>query len=172
MIASKLKQRFVRPLLVVLGSTALAACATVPAPPPAAPQPKPFTLLAFGDHGYDLDYIEAEDRTEHLSLESAIAEEREEWAEDKRPPNEFEVSPLVRLPEGGFVTASGIIPVSKAMMDYGQSAPCDSAVMLGDNIYPDGATGGADGRSDAKRFQDILTRPYGQFTRLGPDFRI
>ena len=172
MIASKLKQRFVRPLLVVLGSTALAACATVPAPPPAAPQPKPFTLLAFGDHGYDLDYIEAEDRTEHLSLESAIAEEREEWAEDKRPPNEFEVSPLVRLPEGGFVTASGIIPVSKAMMDYCQSAPCDSAVMLGDNIYPDGATGGADGRSDAKRFQDILTRPYGQFTRLGPDFRI
>jgi len=170
------KRRSARSLLLgALAFSLLAGCAAQPVTPPqaAATASKPVSLLLLGDHGYDLDYLEPDDRNPPLTLEQAIAEERVEWAEDKRPPNEFEASPMVRLPDtGGYVTATGIMAVSKAMMDYCRSQPCDSALMLGDNIYPNGATGGADGRSDTTRFQDILVRPYGQFTGLGPDFRI
>ena len=49
-------------------------------------QSSPMSLLLFGDHGYDLDYLEADDRNPPLTLEQAIAQQREEWAEDKRPP--------------------------------------------------------------------------------------
>jgi hypothetical protein len=49
---------------------------------------------------------------------------------------------------------------------------CDFATMLGDNIYPDGATVGADGRDDATRFEKIFREPLGGLGKLGPDFRI
>ena len=42
----------------------------------------------------------------------------------------------------------------------------------GDNIYPNGPTGGADGVSDAKRFDEILLEPYKDFGSIAPDFRI
>jgi len=45
-------------------------------------------------------------------------------------------------------------------------------VMLGDNVYPDGPTGGADGVSDAKRFDDILLAPFKGFASFAPGFRI
>jgi 3',5'-cyclic AMP phosphodiesterase CpdA len=44
--------------------------------------------------------------------------------------------------------------------------------MLGDNIYPDGATDGADGRDDATRFRRIFSEPYTPLASLTPDFRI
>ena len=120
----------------------LAGCATAPNPQTAAPVDRPVSLLLFGDHGYDLDYLEAEDRNPPLTVEQAIAVEREEWAEDRRPPNEFKASPMVRLPDtGGFVSASGLGPVVKAMTEHCAGARCDAAVMLGDNIYPNGPTG-------------------------------
>jgi phosphodiesterase/alkaline phosphatase D-like protein len=131
------------------------------------------SLLLFGDHGYDLDYLEADDRSPPLTLEQAIAAEREEWIEDKRPPGEFEAAPMVRLPDtGGYVAASGLLPVAKAMRDRCRVERCDAAVMLGDNIYPNGPTGGADGVSDAKRFDEILLTPFKDFERFAPDFRI
>lgn len=175
-MAYSVVRRLARPLMLACSLSLLAGCAVTPAPTalaPAASEPfKPMSLLLFGDHGYDLDYIEKEERTEFTTLEQALAAEREEWAEDKRPPADFESSPLVKLPEGGFVPASGMMPVAHAMRDYCRTARCDAAVMLGDNIYPDGPTGGADGVSDAKRFADILLRPYGGFSSIGPDFRI
>ena len=152
------KRRSARSLLLgALAFSLLAGCAAQPVTPPqaAATASKPVSLLLLGDHGYDLDYLEPDDRNPPLTLEQAIAEERVEWAEDKRPPNEFEASPMVRLPDtGGYVTATGIMAVSKAMMDYCRSQPCDSALMLGDNIYPNGATGGAYGRVDDGRTPD------------------
>ncbi len=167
------KRLRIRLLLLASGLSILAACVAQPAPQASAPEPNPISLLVFGDHGYDLDYLEAEDRNPPLTLEQAVAAEREEWAEDKRPPNEFEASPLVRLPDtGGYVSASGMMPVSRAMIDLCRNERCDAAVMLGDNIYPDGPTGGADGVSDAKRFDDILLRPFKDFGSFAPDFRI
>lgn len=157
--------------------SALGACSATPTAPRSTPapvaQPTSMSLLLFGDHGYDLDYILPSERSRPLTREQALAAERSKWVEDKRPPAEFEASPLVPLADtGGYVTASGMLPVARAMKAYCATAPCDAAVMLGDNIYPDGPTGGTDGISDTKRFADILVRPYGDFGSLGADFRI
>lgn len=166
MTARRLARRLL-PLLL------LAGCATGGPPPGDSPAGRSTSILLFGDHGYHLDYLEEEDRVPARTLEQAIALEREEWIEDKRPPEEFEPGALVRLPDtGGYVPASGMMPVARAMMSFCRESRCDAALMLGDNIYPDGATGGADGRSDAKRFDDILLAPFRGFTALGPDFRI
>ncbi len=164
---------------LLLGLLSLAGC--VGAPPASAPvQPEqasrafvPMSILVFGDHGYDLDYLAEDERLPARTHEQAVALQREEWLEDKRPPNEFTPSALTQLPStGGYVDASGMMPVAKAMTAYCQANRCDAGVMLGDNIYPDGPTGGADGRSDAKRFDDILLRPYRDFGSFAPGFRI
>jgi tartrate-resistant acid phosphatase type 5 len=44
--------------------------------------------------------------------------------------------------------------------------------MLGDNIYPKGATLGADGDDDATRFEKIFREPFAGYADLGADFRI
>ena len=44
--------------------------------------------------------------------------------------------------------------------------------MLGDNIYPNGATLGTDGHDDATRFETIFREPLGPLAELGADFRI
>jgi tartrate-resistant acid phosphatase type 5 len=158
----------------LLGATLfLAGCAAGSTGPVASPPVRPYAMLLFGDHGYDLDYLEADERNPPLTLEQAIAAERVEWVDDKRPPAEFAPSAMIKLPDtGGYVAASGMMPVSKAMRSYCQTAQCDSAVMLGDNIYPNGPTGGADGVSDAKRFGEILLEPFKEFGSIAPDFRI
>ena len=56
---------------------------------------------------------------------------------------------------------SGLTPVSNAMTKWCEQESCAFALMLGDNIYPDGATGEDD---DAQRLYDILIEP---FARLG-----
>ena len=72
----------------------LAGCAqperTAPAPP-AAPV-RDIGILVFGDHGYHLDYLEAEDYEPPRTREQFIAAERKDWREDKRPPEEFRPS--------------------------------------------------------------------------------
>jgi hypothetical protein len=159
--------------LAALGGCAIAPPASPPFATALAAPSTSMSLLLFGDHGYELEYLSASDRNPPLTREQALAVEREEWAEDKRPPADFEASPLVPLPDtGGYVTASGMLPVARAMKAYCATAPCDAAIMLGDNIYPDGPTRGADGVSDTKRFADILVKPYGDFGSLGPQFRI
>jgi hypothetical protein len=169
------ERRTRRALLVAIVSSILAGCAVQPltVPDGAPARPAPMNLILFGDHGYDLDYLEADDKTPPLTLEQAVAAEREEWAEDKRPPNEFEASPMVRLPDtGGYVSASGLMPIVRAMTQHCRTERCDAGVMLGDNIYPNGPTLGADGVSDAKRFDDILLQPFKDFGSFAPDFRI
>ena len=159
--------------LFAASALCLAGCVNGPAIEPNAGAPAPYGLLAFGDHGYDLDYLDPEERATVLTRDQAIANQRAEWAEDKRPPDEFAVSALTRLPAtGGYVDATGMMAVSSAMKAYCQTQRCDAAVMLGDNIYPDGPTGGADGVSDAKRFDDILLKPFKDFGSIAPDFRI
>jgi len=158
---------------LVITMLLLSGCVSTPAVEPSREQIAPFSMLLFGDHGYDLDYLEADDRNPPLTREQAIAAQRVEWAEDKRPPGEFAPSALVQLPDtGGYVDASGLVPVATAMMGTCRQTRCDAAVMLGDNVYPNGPTGGADGVSDAKRFDDIFREPFKDFASLGPDFRI
>lgn len=146
-----------------------AGCATTTQQQPYTPM----TLLVFGDHGYDLDYLEDKDKFPPMTLEQAIEHERKEWIEDKRPPDEFLPPSLVQLPStGGYVPASGMMPVADAMRSHCRTIRCDAAVLLGDNIYPNGPTGGKDGHDDAVRFDEILLAPYRDFGSLAPDFRI
>lgn len=144
----------------------------------AAPQQQsapsaPLTLLAFGDTGYHYDYLAKKHYEKVVTEEQFRAEEREDWIEDKRPIEELTYPPMYRLPgNGSVIAASGQKPVASAMRDYCAAHGCDFGALLGDNIYPDGATTGADGIDDAARFRDLFTIPYGPLGADRPDFRI
>jgi tartrate-resistant acid phosphatase type 5 len=156
-------------LVVVL----IASCTSVRTPPAATPAARPITLLAFGDTGYHYDYLEAEDYQSVVTEQQFLDKERLDWIDDKRPPAELDFSPMHRLSHNGsVVAASGLAPVAAAMKQYcAHPAGCDFAVMLGDNIYPDGATADADGR-DADRFRDLFVTPFGGLVPDKEDFRI
>jgi hypothetical protein len=136
--------------------------------------PRTVQFLAFGDSGYHYDYLEADDDDAARTYEAFVEAERLDWLDDKRPPAEFEPPPAYRRPDtGSWVAASGQAAVAQAMRAYCDTgATCDFALMMGDNIYPDGATAGADGRDDAKRFRKIFLEPYAAFAALSPEFRI
>ena len=127
-------------------------------------------FLAFGDHGYSLAYLDPEDLVPR-SREQYVAEARAKWLKEKRPAAEFMPGPIAMVGDSA-VAASGMLPVTRAMTAWCKTATCQFGVMLGDNIYPDGATQGADGRDDGKRFKDIFTEPYGDFGWGQRDFRI
>jgi phosphodiesterase/alkaline phosphatase D-like protein len=168
-----MKRCSLRSLLLFSCVGLLSACVAPSQSSISSASPQSFSLLLFGDHGYDLDYLKAEDREPPRTYEQAIAAQREDWLEDKRPPDEFQAAPVVKLADtGGYVLASGLVPVTQAMKALCRTDECDAAVMLGDNIYPDGPTGGADGVSDAKRFDEILLAPFKDFGTIAPHFRI
>ncbi len=127
-------------------------------------------FLAFGDSGYHYDYLDPDDEPGPKTYEAYLESERLEWLEDKRPPGEFAAPPGYRVPEtGSWIPASGQAAVAAAMQRWCEGPPaCGFAVMLGDNIYPDGA----DGRDDAERFRKIFHEPYAPLAANGPDFRI
>lgn len=153
---------------VLAGCVANEPTTTLPAPAPA----RDIGILVFGDHGYQLDYLEAEDYEPPRTREQFIAAERRDWREDKRPPEEFRPPAMTRYRNGSWVAASGMLPVAKAMHDWCRASRCDLAAMLGDNVYPNGATLGTDGNDDATRFEKLLREPFGPFADLGADFRI
>lgn len=154
--------------LVVLA----AACS---APPHATHEPamqpgKVVTLLAFGDGGYHYDHLERKVYDKVVTEEQFLAKERKDWVEERRPPAEFDHPPMYKLPgNGSVIAATGQMPVASAMKTYCGHQRCDFAVMLGDNIYPDGAMANAD---DARRFRDLFTIPYGALVEGRENFRI
>jgi tartrate-resistant acid phosphatase type 5 len=133
-----------------------------------------FGFIAFGDSGYHVDYLKEKQFVPlRKDLESFIASEKEDWAEDGRPLNEFIVPPNEFVPAvGGIIESSGMYPVADAMKSYCQNASCQFSVMLGDNIYPDGATTGLDGKDDSVRFNDLFSKPFGKMGTGLPDYRI
>jgi tartrate-resistant acid phosphatase type 5 len=156
----------------------LGACTSADAPRDSAPAPtaamllEPVTFLAFGDSGYHYDYLEPEDYATIVTQQQFLAKERTDWIEDKRPIEELAYPPTYRLPSNGsIVAASGLQVVADAMRETCVQLGCDFAAMLGDNIYPDGATGGRDER-DAQRFQDLFVEPFAALGAGRPSFRI
>lgn len=146
----------------------LAGCATRPG----ADSAQPIEFLAFGDTGYSLDYLDADDLTPPRTATEFAAKSRAQWLKEQRPAAEFTMPPVAQA-MGSAVAASGLLPTANAMANWCTTkARCQFGVMLGDNIYPDGATLGADGRDDGKRFQDLFVTPYGKFGWGNPDFRI
>lgn len=123
----------------------------------------PINVLMFGDSGYHLDYPDEDDYVELFTAEEYYQSELENWIEDKRPRDEFEARPSVISPvTGKVIAATGMQAVAAAMKHYCANVrSCDFGLMLGDNIYPSGATLGADGFDDADRFRHMFTEPYG-----------
>jgi tartrate-resistant acid phosphatase type 5 len=156
-------------LPLLAAAIALAGCAAQPA----AREPM-VQFLAFGDSGYRYEYLEADEGEGLTTPEAYLEHERLEWLEDKRPPEEFGAPPAWRRTDTGtYVNASGQDAVAAAMRRFCEGAPdCDFAVMLGDNIYPEGATLGADGRDDAERFRKVFYEPYSPLEANGSNFRI
>ena len=116
------------------------------------------SILLIGDTGYDYDWLEQDDYEDRFTGREFIVNELDDWIEDKLPIAEFRLPPMHFAEQtGGWVMASGMWPVAKAVATWcSSSARCDFGVMLGDNIYPSGATFGADGRDDAERFRELL----------------
>jgi hypothetical protein len=130
-------------------------------------------VLIFGDSGFHLDYPRPWDYERPFFTEEEYrVYERQKWLNDKRPPEDYETVPLDRSPvTGNVVPASGMRQVSTAMRTFCRdTASCNFGLMLGDNIYPSGATLGADGFDDASRFKDILTDPYANIVAQPEDY--
>ena len=129
-------------------------------------------ILIFGDSGYHLDYPDQDDFVEMFTEEGFAEAEWLDWLEDKRPQDEFEARPAQISPvTGRVVAASGIHQVAKAMKVHCRDVVrCDFGVMLGDNIYPSGATFGADGHDDEQRFHDILGADFGDLVDAPDDY--
>ena len=102
-------------------------------------------ILLIGDTGYHLDYPDQDDYVDLFSAEEFQESEWKDWVEDMRPEAEFKARPSAISPvTGKVVAASGLHQVSVAIRDYcANYATCDFGLMLGDNIYPSGATLGA-----------------------------
>mgnify|MGYP003578439805 CR=1 FL=1 len=99
------------------------------------------------------DHLDKKAYEKVVTEEQFMAKERKNWVEERRPPEEFDHPPMYRLPgNGSVIPASGQMPTVSAMKSYCAQHSCDFGVMLGDNIYPDGAMADAD---DAKRVRDV-----------------
>ncbi len=129
-------------------------------------------VLLLGDAGYHLDYVNdrPEDPTE---LEAFQERYRKSLARVGAADPEAEIPPHSTFPDSGHtVPASGLDPVGAAANRYCKAGKrCDFGVLLGDNIYPDGATAGADGRPDAERFRKIFVAPYQALFSTHPGFQ-
>lgn len=157
-------------LILVAGLTAT-ACQSIPSSD--ATRAETVGILMFGDSGYHLDYPDEDDYDDLFTDEGYWQHEWEDWLEDKRPQDEFEARPKAISPvTGRTVLASGLAGVSGAMKHFcANVAACDFGVMLGDNIYPSGATLGADGFDDADRFRDMFELPLGNIVSEPDSYR-
>jgi len=155
---------FARPvhsMIILIGAMWLASCSTTSPIEPS--HGKQVGMLIFGDSGYHLDYPDQDDFVDLFTQEGFHQAEWDDWLEDKRPKDEFEARPSSVSPVTGMVVpATGMNAVAAAMTHFcANVAACDFGVMLGDNIYPSGATLGADGMDDADRFRHMFTEPFG-----------
>lgn len=125
-------------------------------------------FIALGDAGLHLDWYDPEDIG--LTYEQFVADEREGWIEDNRPIESFSLPPLYQIPGTEFVVEQpGQFATAQAIENWCHSAQCEFMIVLGDNIYPDGADGsGSD--EDQQRLMDILETPYTAIGRDQPDF--
>lgn len=159
------------------GVLTLALLVSACAPPPPAAKDTGAEIvsqfLVFGDTGYDYPFLDAEDIAEALPRDQFLAEERKSWLEDGKSPEDYEDPPLHTLDNGTVVDATGLHGVARAMHDYCATvAPCRYAVMLGDNIYPSGATLGSDGIPDERRYEELFMKPFGTLGGADKAFRI
>ena len=174
MVLTSLTHRLDMPRRVALAALAAAVLSASLFPPRTQSQQAPaddpvrFGFVAFGDSGLHEDFVDP--GTPITTEEEYIEKYRRIWAKDHRNPEEFAASPSHFLESyGSFIMASGMHPVANAMKRHCADASCEFALMLGDNIYPDGAEG--DG-NDERRFAAMFTEPFAPLAAGRPDYRI
>ena len=160
-----------RNLMTALGALSLAACAHSG---PANADGRSASFAVVGDTGYIPSYERYdEDEMPQRTLSDYLAAQANDWLERNPDMTGFRPTPWVfESALGGYTDASGMYPVAFAADEVCRTLGCDFATMVGDNIYPDGATLGADGISDERRFYDMLDRPYGKLGEGVEDFTI
>jgi len=153
-------------LLVLAGSAATAGAGEAAR--------RPASIVIFGDSGYIPSYERLDaDEPPLRSLGGYLAAEARDWLERNPTLDGFTPTPWTfESALGSYIAASGLYPVAWAMDETCRNAGCDFGVMLGDNIYPDGATLGTDGIDDQRRFGDMLDNPFGRLGAGTPDFAI
>ncbi|MBT7766351.1 MAG: hypothetical protein HN730_04295, partial [Bdellovibrionales bacterium] len=131
--------------------------------------PQSVAFVAFGDSGYHYDYLKPDIIESPMSSEEFIKDKLTSWIEKPLPASEFIPPPMYMLPATGqTIEASGALPVARAMDRFCQSSKCQFALMLGDNIYPYGATG----TEDEVRFKKIFEIPYRKLVGNHPGFKL
>ena len=157
--------------LAALSLLALSACTTSQL---AEAEPREARFAVVGDTGYIPSYERfEEDDAPMPTLSDYLALMAEDWLERNEDLTGFRPTPWVfESALGSYMEASGMYPVAWATEEICEKLGCDFATMVGDNIYPDGATLGADGISDERRFQDMLDSPYGKLGEGVEDFTI
>jgi tartrate-resistant acid phosphatase type 5 len=132
------------------------------------------SILIFGDSGYIPSYERLdEDESPLRTLGEYLAAETRDWLERNATMDGFTPTPWTfESALGSYMPASGLHPVASAMDEHCRRAGCDFGIMLGDNIYPDGATLGTDGIDDARRFYDMFDSPFGRLGAGTPGFGI
>lgn len=158
-------------LMSGLLALALAACSHTGA---ANADGRSASFVVVGDTGYIPSYERYdEDEGPLRTLGDYLAVQAEDWLERNPDLTGFRPTPWVfESALGGYIEASGMYPVAMAADEVCRRRGCDFAAMVGDNIYPDGATLGADGISDARRFHDMLDQPYGRLGEGTENFTI
>ncbi len=132
-----------------------------------------YRFVVFGDSGYIPAYEDFdEDEAPFSTVEAYLAEERSAW-EKRHNTAEFLPAPMMfESSLGSFMPASGLYPVAWSMHQTCREKYCQFAVMLGDNVYPDGGTLGADARFDSRRYNDMLHKPFHTLGAGVKDFTI
>ncbi|TDJ07152.1 MAG: hypothetical protein E2O68_04020 [Deltaproteobacteria bacterium] len=123
------------------------------------------SFLVFGDSGYHEDFQKKKE-IDGVSLEDWKAEAIEDG--DVLGGKAI-LPPLAKgnIP-GLFIEKSGAPYVGRAMANYCKRTKCDFAIVLGDNIYPNGAE--PDNRNK-ERFHKMLYLPWKNIQRNNRDFR-
>ncbi|MBU2870062.1 metallophosphoesterase [Colwellia sp. E2M01] len=133
---------------------------------------KNINFLAFGDGGYHVDYPKIKHIKYPKNKEEFIEAEKADWVEDYRPMSEFDHAPIYVYPNTDIATEQGgAQAVGLAMTEVCRVKPCEFALQLGDNIYPDGA-GADDGKDDQKRMDDLILAPVKPLLAENPDLMI
>jgi len=129
-------------------------------------------FLAFGDGGYHVDYPKTKHIENPRSKEEFIADEKADWLKDFRPEAEFDHAPVYIYPQTNTATEQGgAEAVGLAMTEVCRDKPCQFAIQLGDNIYPDGA-GANDGKDDQKRMNDLILSPLKPLFAENPELMV
>lgn len=158
----------------------LPGCALVVSLSLACPQavratvPDGLSFVVFGDSGYIPSYERPEaDEPPLRTAGEYLANEVRDHLERNATLENFRPTPMIfESALGSYIAASGLYPVAWSMDEICRTRGCDFAAMLGDNIYPDGATLGADGITDERRFEDMLDRPFRTLGEGVPEFLI